>query len=91
MSSLQDWAEEVIAEHAVKSPFAPENGKDLLFKVGDDVIFTNDYGLEFQLKVIGLYQPESTTALYAMGYRYHVDDSCPWMPAKESSLRMTSL
>jgi hypothetical protein len=35
----------------MRSPFAPENGQPLRFKIGDAVIFTNEYGAQFRLRV----------------------------------------
>lgn len=87
MSSHQDWQEAVISEHALAKPFAPENGKPLMFKAGDSVIFTNDYGVEFRLRVTGTHCPEVANSLYARGARYLLDSDSPWMPVSEASLR----
>jgi len=58
------------------------------FNIGDNVICTNDYGVEFSLKVTGYYKPEKIDSLYAVGYRYLLDWDCYWMPASEKSLRL---
>lgn len=87
MSSHHDWIIEVSAQHDSLKPFAPENGQPLRFKIGDAVIFTNDYGLTFQRNVTGFYQPAKPSGLYACGARYLLDSSSPWMPVTESSLR----
>ncbi len=87
MASHQDWQEEVIAEHNRSHPFAPENGNPLQFAPGDHVIYTNDQGIEFELKVSFGYLPDPIDSLYARGYRYLLDCSSHWMPVKESSLR----
>jgi hypothetical protein len=88
MSSHHDWAEEVIADHDAKKPFAPENGQPLRFSVGDRVIYTNDGGAEFRQTITGLYIPVGPSSQYALGKRYLIDSSCPWMPVAESSLRL---
>ncbi|MBC3871734.1 hypothetical protein HV832_16245 [Undibacterium oligocarboniphilum] len=80
----------VIAQHENEKPHAPENGSPLKFKVGDSVIFTNDYGVTFKLKITGLYQPEPINSLYATGSRYLLSGSSPWFPCKESSLQLDS-
>ncbi|PTT78673.1 hypothetical protein DBR42_22895 [Pelomonas sp. HMWF004] len=87
MSSHWEWAEQVIAKHDAEKPFAPENGTPLAFKPGDPVIYTNDAGVSFPLKVTGYYQPEQPCSLYATGRRYLLDWDCHWMPAAEASLR----
>lgn len=88
MSSHWEWAKRVIAEHDLTKPFAPENGEPLKFKAGDPVIFTNDYGVSFRLRITGFYTPEEPCTLYASGRRYMVDSSSPWFPVKESSLQL---
>lgn len=87
MSSHQDWADEICAKHKAEKPFAPENGQPLQFTVGDAVIYTNSYGVEFQQCVTGFYQPGEGNTLYARGYRYLLDTDCYWMPVTETSLR----
>lgn len=88
MSSHWEWAERVNAEHDRDKPFAPENGQPLRFAIGDHVIFTNDYGVEFEMQVTGFYErPAPPCGLYARGHRYLVNSSSPWFPVKESSLR----
>jgi hypothetical protein len=86
MSSHWAWAERVIKNHNKEKPFAPENGQPLRYKIGDKVIFTNEYGVEFSLSVTGYYEPEEMTAQYALGKRYMLDWDCPWMPVAEASL-----
>lgn len=88
MSSHWEWEKRIAKEHDENKPFAPENGEPLKFKAGDTVIFTNDYGIEFKLKVKGIYKPEATDALYALGYRYFLESSSPWMPVPEFKLRL---
>ena len=88
MSSHWEWEKETIIEHNENKPFAPENGEPLKFNIGDNVICTNDYGVEFSLKVTGYYKPEKIDSLYAVGYRYLLDWDCYWMPASEKSLRL---
>ena len=87
MSSHHDWIIEITAEHDARKPFAPENGQPLTFKIGDAVIYTNDAGLQFQRRVTGFYRPAGPSRLYALGRRYFLDSSSPWMPVSESSLR----
>lgn len=81
-----DWQKEVIEQHNLRKPFAPENGQELLFKIGDKVVYTNDNGVSFIKKVIGLYQPNPIDSLYACGHRYLLDTDCYWMPVKEDNL-----
>ena len=88
MSSHWEWQEEVVAQHDLEKPFAPENGQPLKFGVGDPVIFTNDYGVKFKLRITGFYQPEKPCSLYACGRRYLVDSDSPWFPVKESQLEL---
>jgi hypothetical protein len=91
MSSHWAWAERVTAEHDQNKPFAPENGQPLRFAIGDHVIFTNDYGVEFEMQITGFFErPEAPCGLYARGSRYLVNSSSPWFPVKESSLRLNT-
>lgn len=87
MSSHWDYEKRVCEQHDRERPFAPENGEPLRFAVGDEVIFTNDAGIEFPLRVTGFYRPEGPCSLYATGRRYLLDWSCPWFPVREASLR----
>lgn len=88
MSSHHEWAERVTAQHDAAKPFAPENGQPLRFKVGDSVIYTNDAGIDFPLRVTGFYQrPASPDGMYANGGRYLLNWECPWFPASEAKLR----
>ena len=74
-----------------QKPFAPENGELLKFKVGDKVIFTNEYGVKFSPReVTGFYKPEQTSMQYALGKRYHIDSDSPWMPVSEESLTLNN-
>lgn len=62
----------------------PANGEKLLFRIGEDVVYTNDYGVKFAAKVLG-YAPESNS-LYKYGNRYFLDKDSYWYPVKEVSL-----
>lgn len=86
MSSHWEWQEKVVAQHDLEKPFAPENGEPLKFKIGDPVIYTNDYGVSFRLRITGFYQPAEPCSLYATGRRYLLDWSCPWFPVKEAQM-----
>jgi hypothetical protein len=89
MSSHHEWVEEITTAHDTQKPYAPENGKPLQFKPGDPVIFTNDAGISFPLRVTAYYpRPASPCGLYARGARYLLDWSCPWFPVAESALRL---
>jgi hypothetical protein len=91
MSSHWAWAERITAEHDRDKPFAPENGQPLRFAIGDHVIFTNNYGVEFEMQITGFFErAEGACSLYARGYRYHVNSSSPWFPATEASLRLNT-
>jgi hypothetical protein len=85
MSNHWDWSKRVIAEAKETKLFAPENGESLKFSIGQNVIYTNDCGCEFKLKITGFYVKDDS--LYACGSRYLLDWSCPWMPEKEANLR----
>ncbi|WP_454688791.1 hypothetical protein [Achromobacter aloeverae] len=87
MSSHHDYILEITAQHDALKPFAPENGQPLRFKIGDAVIYTNEYDAQFGCRVTGLYRPTGLSSLYARGARYLLDSSSPWMPVSESSLR----
>ncbi|UBM12796.1 hypothetical protein [Cupriavidus metallidurans] len=89
MSSHWEWVEEVSARHDAEKPFAPENGQPLKFGIGEWVIYTNDYGIEFAgLRVTGFYKPAGPDGLYANGARYLINTNSPWMPVSEASLRI---
>lgn len=88
MSSHWEWMEEVIRKHDAEHPFAPENGQPLKFKPGDKVIYTNDYGIKFNLQVTDYYKPGKHCSLYACGARYLLDSDCYWIPVKENSLAL---
>ncbi|HBO1345648.1 hypothetical protein [Pseudomonas aeruginosa] len=87
MSSHHDWVIEVSAQHDALKPFAPENGRPLRFKIGDAVIYTNEFGVQFRFRVTGFYRPAGPCGLYPRGARYLLNSSSPWMPVAESSLR----
>ena len=65
----------------------PEDRQPLRFVIGDAVIYTNEFGVQFRRHVTGFYQPTGLSGLYARSARYLLDSSSPWMPAAESSLR----
>lgn len=89
MSSHWEWEGRVSIQHDKEKPFAPENGEALLFKVGDQVIYTNSEGVEFDLCVTGLYERSGPfDAMYAIGCRYLLSWDCHWFPVRESSLRL---
>jgi len=85
--SHHQWRQRVIAQHQSEMPFGPENGEPLKFEVCDDVIYTNDFGVQFNRKITGLYKPDPINSLYASGYRYFLDGDAYWIPAKEYSLQ----
>lgn len=88
MSSHWEWAKRVTAEHDENKPFAPENGQPLRFAIGDEVIFTNDNGVEFEMMITGfMTRPEEPCGQYATGSRYYVNSCSPWFSVRESSLR----
>nr|WP_284306729.1 hypothetical protein [Hydrogenophaga electricum] len=87
MSSHHDYILEITAQHDALKPFAPENGQPLRFAIGDAVIFTNEFGAQFRLRVTGFYRPTGLSGMYVRGARYLLDSSSPWMPVAESSLR----
>lgn len=87
MASHHDWVDEVVARHNATHPFAPENGQALKFKIGDPVVYTNEYEVEFEQTVVGYCTIEQYDSLYALGARYFLDSSSPWMPVAESTLR----
>ena len=73
--SHQDWENEMIEKHNSEKPFAPENGNELLFKAGDDVIYTNPN------------LPNPIDSHYAVGRRYLLDWDCIWFPVKECDMK----
>ena len=87
MSSHHDYIIEITAVHDTLKPFAPENGRPLRFKIGDAVIYTNEFGAQFLHRVTGFYRLTGLSGLYARGARYLLNSSSPWMPVSESSLR----
>ena len=86
--SHREWRDEVIAQHDLNKPFAPENGEALKFKAGDAVIYTNSNDVTFRRRVTSLYCPDFRCSLYARGARYLIDSDSPWVPVSESSLRL---
>ena len=86
MSSHHDYIIEITAQHDALKPFAPENGQPLRFNIGDAVIYTNEAGLQFRRCVTGFYRPAGPSGLYALGARYLLNSSSPWMPVSESCL-----
>lgn len=63
----------------------PESPIPCPFKVGDDVIYTNDQGCEYRKKVIG-FTPEP--AIFGDDVRFvYVHTDCWWMPVALRSLR----
>lgn len=88
MSSHHEWAEEVIADHDLKRPFAPENGQPLKFSVGEKVVFTSEFGVRFEHKIAGIYRPTHECALYALGARYILDGEALRLPVAEKSLEV---
>ena len=87
MSSHHDWIIEITAQHDALKPFAPENDQPLRFKIGDAVIYSNEFGVQFRRRVTGFYRPAGFSGLYARGARYLLNSSSPWMPVSESNLR----
>lgn len=87
MSSHWAWCKKIAEQHDREKPFAPENGQPLKLKIGDKVIYTNDYGVQFNQVVTGIFQREEGESLYCTGKRYYLNWDCHWMPATESSLK----
>jgi hypothetical protein len=88
MSSHWEWAQQVAARHDATCPYAPENGQQLRFKIGDSVIFTNRAGIEFHVIIAGYYErPQEPCGLYAQGARYLLSWESPWFPVAERTLR----
>lgn len=88
MSSHWEWVEERMREHDETKPYAPENGQELKFKIGDPVIYTNEYGREWRRVVTGYYaRPKNPCGLYANGARYFLNGDAHWFPHSERELR----
>ena len=87
MGSHHDYIIEITAQHEALKTFAPENGQPLCFKIGDAVIYTNEYGVQFRRRVTGFYRPSGLCGHYARGARYLLNSTSPWVPVAESSLR----
>ena len=87
MSSHHDYIIEITAQHDALKPFAPENGQPLRFKIGDAVIYTNEYGVQFRRRVTGFYRPSGLCGQYARGARYLLNSTSPWVLVAQSSLR----
>ena len=86
MSGHHEWEQETIEQHNTQRPFAPENGEVLKFKVGNPVVYTNEFGVSFHRRITALYRPEPIDSLYATGHRYLLDKDSYWMPVKEANL-----
>lgn len=52
MSRHHDRIIEITAEHDARKPFVPENGQPLRFKIGEAVIYTNQFGAQFCRRAI---------------------------------------
>lgn len=74
-SSHHDYTLEITAQHDALKPFAPENGRPLRFAIGDAVIFTNEFGAQFRLRITAIYRPTGLSGLYARGARYLLDSA----------------
>ncbi len=77
MSNHHDYIIEITAQHDVLKPFAPENGQQLRFKIGDAVIYNNEYGVQFRRRVTGFYRPSGLSGHYARGARYLLNPTSP--------------
>lgn len=76
MSMLERWYDK---NDMVNEPPVPCD-----YKVGDSVIFTNDYNVEFgPHKVLGFTKPEDMNH----GRFIHIDYDCAWFPVKPEELR----
>ena len=67
--------------------------KNLKFKLGDRVEYTNDYGVKFkELQIIGFFEPNLNcrvdAGLWKSGKRYHISTDCHWSPVTEKSLKL---
>ena len=86
MSSHHDYIIEITAQHDALKPFAPENGQPLRFKIGDAVIYTNEYGAQFRRRVTGSTSPPGCRSVRARcaipaGLVIAVDAGCGIQPA----------
>lgn len=62
------------------------------YKIGEKVIYTNDYGLEFEVVIVGFSADEVMFGKYGKFIHFVVDLSNPrssayWMPHKKSDFR----
>lgn len=71
-------------EEYIESQLSSEPPVSCDFKVGDKVIFTNYYGVEFELKVIGFSKDND---LFKYGNFIHLNSGAYWFPHKPSELR----
>lgn len=76
--------------HGEKIPFHVSHGLEATppvpcaFKIGDKVIFTNDYGLEFNQIVTGF-----AREVQSWGGFIHLGENAPWWcPVRPESLRL---
>lgn len=73
--------------HDATTPFPPENGESLKFKVGDKVTFVNEYGVKCYGRIVTrIMSRADDEAQYCLGKRYYINTDCHWMPVKESQL-----
>lgn len=90
MSSHLEYATKMMEQHDKNCCFAPENGQSLIFTVGEIVIYTNDYNIQFYTTIIDLYKrPSKPCTLYAAGARYLIGggrNTAWWFPHKEKEL-----
>lgn len=92
LMSHHDMMKLTIEKHDRERKFAPENGQLLKFKVGDKVTFVNDFGfIRTGKTVTRIMRREEDESFYCMGRRYYIDSDCPWMPVKESNLRLEEI
>lgn len=62
------------------SPLRASIVPSLRFKIGDAVIYTDEFGVRLHRRVTRFYRPTEPSGLYACGWRYYIDSSSPWMP-----------
>jgi hypothetical protein len=77
----------MITKRPMPSDAKPLPPVDCAFKPGDDVIYTNDYGLEFPLTVVGF-----TPKVPDEGWKgfIYVNSCSWWFPLKPASLRLAN-
>lgn len=64
----------------------PANGEKLELAIGDSIIFTNDYGVEFDDLIVTGYCPENHS-LYKYGNRYFLSKDSYWYPVHPTNCR----